>query len=317
MDRDDVMELAGLSVETATERVVEREGCDRETARELLATVSRDGTVTQAAVDDALANLSKVVATPETRVEVAKRALSDARDAAEPVSHTDAVRSRLNDFETELSNLDERVDAISSRLSSLVERAQDPEDIFALVKAMREVRSEATDTQRDADSLAVEIEEFEHNLQEPNEWATDMHADIDAAENSISDLHDVANNLSELDEQDDEAHPPRAWVDATLQHRMQPLVLADIRTELDALQQMIAAGELDYDCRDIESRLDELDALSAEVGDSLDEASEPAWEQEYGELIESFTQSIKDCEAPIDWVQLQEILRRHRSRIAD
>lgn len=315
---DDALELVGLSVATATERVVERENCDRETIREILATVSEDGTITQEAVDDALADLSKVVATPETRIEVARRALPDARDAAAPIAHADAVRSRLNDFETQLSLLDERVDALGSRLSSLVERAQNPDDLYALARAIREVRSGATDVQRDADSLAVEIEGFERNLRNPSEWAKKLSEDVDAAEHSITELLEVANNLSEIDaEGDSEVEPPRAWADATLQQRMQPLVLADIRTELDALKQIQAVEGMDDVCKDIESRLTELEALCDEVGHILDDASEPAWEQDYGETIESFTRTVEECEVPINWAQVQEKLQRHRNRITN
>lgn len=318
MHRDDAMELVGLSIETATERVVERENCDRETAHEILATVSDDGTVTLEALDATLADISKVVATPETRVEVARGALSDARDAAEPVATTDAVRSRLNAFESQLSMLDDRVDTLGSRLSSLVERAQNPADIFALARAIQEVRSRATEAQRDADSLTVEIGEFERNLRNPNEWAEELREDVDAAETSIRELLAVANNLSDTDtEADIECETPRAWADATLQQRMQPLVLADIRTELDALQQMKAVEGTDTVCEDIESRLTELESLCADIKHILVAVSEPAWEQAYGEAIESFTQTVEERKVPINWAQVQERLQRHRSRIAD
>ncbi|WP_435365112.1 hypothetical protein [Haloarchaeobius sp. DYHT-AS-18] len=65
-------DLAGLSVEDAAEVVLDRdESRDRDDVERTLQLVADDGVVTCEAVDDALGRVSKVVATPETRVELA------------------------------------------------------------------------------------------------------------------------------------------------------------------------------------------------------------------------------------------------------
>lgn len=312
---DAAMELLGCSLATATDRVVERADCDRKTVRERLATVSEDGTVTQAAIDDTLAALSKVVATPETRVEVAENALSDARDAATPVATADAVRSQLTAFENELSALTERVETVGSRLSSLVDRAQDPDDAYALAQAIRDVRSSAIALQRDADSLLVEIEQFERKLDNPSTWADKLHEDLDAAEDSIAELLETADRLCESEDHSWEADPALLWAEARLQHQIQRLLLADINTERDALEQLAVADGTDDAGNEIESRITELREQIATVEKRLDEAAAPSWRQEYGETITSVTQTVETFEPPINWETVQETLERHRKQL--
>ena len=160
---DEPAELMGRPVEAVVERVVANRDSDPETVRKILTEISEEETVTREAIDEQLADLSKVVATPETRVEVTRRALTDAREAAAIIANTNTVRSRLETFEAELTALDERVEELGSRLSSLVTRAQAPDDLYEIAREIQELRAEAIDAQRDADSLATEIEEFEQS----------------------------------------------------------------------------------------------------------------------------------------------------------
>lgn len=318
MDEDDAPGLVGLPVETATQRVVETEGHDSRRVREQLTEISEDGTITRAAVEDALADLSKVVATPETRIEIARRALSDAREAATPVSDTDHIASRLREFEATLSALEERVDALGTRLSSLVEQSRDPDDLYAVAESIKELRAGALDAQRGADSLAVEIEEFERTLRRPDEWADELHEDIDAAEQSMEELLDAADSLSDAaNDSADGGNPARRWADLSVQQRTQRLVVDDIGAERDALEQMAAHAGIDDVGDGIETRLDELDALCAEVGHRLDEVSEPSWRHAHDETIRSFARTVAEFEPPIDWERLQAEVETYHQRIAD
>jgi chromosome segregation ATPase len=311
-------ELVGRSIEAATERVLASADRDPETVRETLAEISEGGTVTRAAIDEALADLSKVVATPETRVEVAQTALADAREAAEPVRDTDVVRSRLNGFETELSTLDERVDALGSRLSSLVERAQDPEDTHAIALAIREIRAEATDAQRDADALAVDIEAFERELRDPDRWADELREDIDAIAESVAEPLEVANDVSDADDDGLEGTDPALrWADAALQNRMQKLFIEDVRAEIDAARQAARHAGIDDPCAGLGSRLDELETRRADVGRRLKEVADPAWSRNHRETIESFARTLQSFDPPVNWTELQDELESHRERLGD
>ena len=61
---NDTVERMDRSIEAATERVVASVDDDPETVREALSEISEEGAITQTSIDQALAHLSKVVATP-------------------------------------------------------------------------------------------------------------------------------------------------------------------------------------------------------------------------------------------------------------
>jgi prefoldin subunit 5 len=312
---DDTTESVGLPVETVAEAVSEDDDRDPEAVRETLAEISEDGTVTRTAIDEALADLSKVVATPETRVEITRRTLAAAREAAPPVAEADAVSSRLDDFETELSAIEARVDALGSRLSALVERAQDPDDPHAIGEAIREVRSEATDAQRAADSLAAEIEDFERMLRNPDRWADELHADIDAIEESIRELQEVATGVSDNEAGEFEREPALVWADATLQSRTQKLFIEDVRAELEALRRAALDRATGEPSEGLESRLDDVAALRSDVRRRLEEAAESTWKQKHGEVIESFARTLENLDSPVDWAEVQAELEQHRGQL--
>jgi chromosome segregation ATPase len=251
-------------------------------------------------------------------VEIAGKALANAREAAEPVEDADMVRSRLNEFESELTTLNERVDALGAQLSSLVERAQAPDDLYATGRAIQEIRSEALDVQRGADSLTGEIEAFEHKLHDPDRWAEELGEDIDAIETSVEELLEVAINLSDdRDDGTEGADLALTWVDATLQNRMQKLFIEDVRAELDALRQIALYEETDGSVDRISRRLDDLESLRTDVGRRLDEASEPSWRRNHGGTIESFAGTLEDFEPPVNWTKLRERLESYREEFAD
>jgi chromosome segregation ATPase len=313
----DASELMGYSTAAAADRVVADGNRDPRAVRKALSEISEEGAVTQEAIDDALADLSKVVATPETRVEVARAALADAREAAAALRDTETVRSRLDGFETEISVLEERVDALGSRLTSLVERAQDPEDLYAIGSAIREMRSGAVGAQRDADALAAEIEAFERQLRDPDRWADELHDDIDAIEESIREPLAVATELSGGGGGESEGDPEMVWADATLRNRMQKLYIEDVRAEVDAVRKVALDRGIDDPYDDFGARLDELESLRAEVGRRLDEVSESAWSREHGGTIASFARTLEGFETPVDWSEVQACLESHRERLAD
>ena len=306
---NDTVERMDRSMEAATERVVASVDDDSETGREALSEISEEGAITRTSIDQALAHLSKVVATPETRVEIAQRALRDAREAAAPIEGADTVRSRLNEFESRLTTLNERVDALGSQLSSLVDRAQAPDDLYAIGRAIREIRSQALDIQRGADGLVGEIEAFERKLRNPDRWAEELGEDIDAIETSISELREVAIDLSDArDDGGEGTDLASRWVDAALQNRMQKLFIEDVRVELGALRQMTLDQEIDSFGDRISRRLEELESVRTDVSRRLGEVSEPSWRQNHDETIESFTQTLEDFDPPVDWTKLQERL---------
>jgi len=308
--------LLGLPVEEATERVVAGTDRDPETVRETLAGISEEGTLTRRALEDALAELSKVVATPETRVEVARNALADAREAAAPVADTEVVRSRLAAFEADLSALEERVDALGPQLSERIERADEPGDLYATARSIRRLRAEATGAQNAVDALAADVRSFERRLTDPEQWADKLHGDVDALEESLEELLAAADRLLDAGaDGSEDVQPALAWADATLQHGVRELLVADVRAELDVLEKLVEERGSDDPSDGVRARLRELEALRVEVSRRLDDAFETSWNRRYGETVASFDRTLAEFDPPVNWATLEEELERHRERL--
>jgi len=308
--------LVGLSVGRAAEEVAPTVEEDPEMVREILRGISDGDTVTRAALDDALADVSKVVATPETRVEVAGDALAEARETGAPVADTDVVHSRLAAFEADLSALEERVEALGPRLSGVIDRAGDSGDLYTVAKSIRQLRTEATDAQNAVDKLATEIREFTRRLRDPGVWADTLQEDIDTIEESFDELLAAVDRLLEAEaDRTENVNPALAWADATLQYRVRELSVNDIQTELEALEKLVAENGGDIPDDEIRNRLRQLEALQTAVADGLDEAFDPSWDSHYSETVASFDRTLAEFEPPVPWAEVQHELERHRKRL--
>lgn len=310
--------LLGLSVERATEQVAPTVADDAETVRKTLLGISDDGTVTRAAVEDALAEVSKVVATPETRIEVAERALSDARETAAPVGDTDLVGSRLEAFEAELSALEERVEALGTRLSGVVERAGDSGELYVVARSIRQLRADATDAQNAADALATEVREFKRRLEDPGVWAEELQEDVDALEGSFEELQTVVDTLRDAESNGaEDGNPALAWADAALQYRVRELLVKDVEAELEVVEKLADRNGDDDPGDGVRRRLRELETLQTDVDNGLNEAFDAAWDRHYGETVAWFNRTLEEFEPPVPWGELQDELERHRERLQD
>jgi chromosome segregation ATPase len=313
--------IVGLALPEAVDAVAARDEVpDRETIRRTLETVAEDGAVTQPGIDAALGQLSKVVSTPETRAEFAAMELDEARSAAEPVADLDAVRSRLDAFEERLEAVEERVDALGTWLQRLVERADDPDDVFELAVGIRRLTEDANEVHRAADELTLDLESFQRWLDEPSVRYDELAEDVDALESALDDLDGVADEVAAAVERDadDEIVPGVTWVDATMRGRALDLLLADLRAELDDLRRWDRRVDATHDRADeIAARLDALDEQLAAATGRLDDCARPAWRDRHGDRLAALDSALETFEPPVVWGDVQGELETHLAVVAE
>jgi hypothetical protein len=331
-------DVAGLPVEDAVDAVVARDdGNDRDRGevRAALETVAEDGVVAWDGVDEALAHVSKVVATPETRVELAARGLSDAREAASPVADLDAVDSRLTAFEARLAAVESRTADLGADLQTLVARPgeADPDaDLYATARGIRRLTANANEAQRAADELGVDVEEFEEWLADPDVRYEEFEGDVDAVERSVDELTAAVDRLeADLAEGadgdgtgdgegagDEEGNTPAdaaaTWFDLTLRSRVIGLLLADVRAELADLRTWADRENLDHGERldAFDARLADLDDRVAAAGDRLADLARPDWRARFDDRLDAFGSALDGVEPPVDWGEVQATLEEHR-----
>lgn len=297
-DRGD---LAGLSLDAAVDAVVSGAAdADREQVRATLERVAADGVVSREAAADALAHAAKVVATPETRTELAAIELEEAREAAAGVDDLPAVQSRLAAFEDRLAAVDERTEAVGGALQD----APDPTDGADLYEAARELRrvtDAATDAQRAADELQVDLEGFQRWLADPGIRYDDLETEVEELVDAVEGLADVAEKPAAPDEDVDAVR-----LDAALRQRALALLVADVRAELADLRAIDDRRGADPGGRpgDLAARLDDLDAELEAVREVL-----PGAERD---PVRRFEAALADVDPPVNWGVVRDELAEAR-----
>ncbi|GAB3665547.1 halo transducer protein [Halopiger thermotolerans] len=302
-------DLDGLSLEAAVD-AVDDESADDGAVRETLAVVADDGVVRRAAVDDALANASKVVTTAETRAELAATAMDDARDAAAGVSEMDVVATRLEEFASRLETVEDRAAGLGERLQSILDRKGDG-DLYDLAREIRGMTAAATEVQRAADDLQFELESFEAWLEDPDRRVAELTDDVDALEQSLDDLEGVVDGLAAEADLEDGDDPAVAWAQASIQHCVAELMLADLRAELATLREWADREDADRPSG-VGPRLDDLAARHDATGERLAERAEPAWRERFGDQVAALEEAFGELEPPVAWDAVESVVEEHR-----
>lgn len=301
--------IVGLSKAEATDVLVaEDDSRDPETVSAVLSHVVEDGSVTRDAVDEAFTDTAMILSTAETRVELAQIALEDAKETATSVPDLPAVDTRLSTFESAVTAVETEVADVGATLQELSKWEQNSFSVYELVLGLREVASAAQTITRVADDTQLDLEECDKWLTNHSSRMRELNGDVDIIEQSLEDIEGTANELS-----GESASSVEAWFDTTLRQRVLPLLIADMRTELDDIRTM--ASELGDDpngIAEIAEHLDELEARSNAVESELDTAAASSWKDEYGDQIETFQQALDEFEVPVSWGAVQAEQERVR-----
>jgi DNA repair ATPase RecN len=308
--------LDGLSLDAAVDAVVARTDDDPDAVRATLERVTEDGVVRRGAVDDALAHVSKVVSTPETRVENAGMLIDDAREVADAVDHLDSVAERLDDFEDRHAAVASRVDGLGDRLQSVVALADDPDAIYETVVEIRQLTAAANSAQHTADELGVDAEELTAWVRTPDRRLDALDTDADAVASFVD---GVAETLDALAAGDVDADPATLRFDAALRHRVSRLLLDDLQAEIDDLHAWPEPGPDDAhgavdadDLAALDDRLATLEDRRQSLADRLDEHTGTGWRDRYGDRLADFEAALADHAPPVDWGAVEALLGEYR-----
>ncbi|GAB3706520.1 halo transducer protein [Halorubrum pallidum] len=306
---DERADLDGLSVGRAADIIADDEERVSE-MRETLAILAQDGTIRRSAVDDAVANASMVVTTAETRVELAAGKLDSARKTAVPVSDLDLVSARITSFEERLHAIEDRADTLGEAIQEILSMKTDG-DLYEIARRIRRVTNAATETQRAADDLQLELESFEGWLTNADRRADELVDDVEAVAESINELDTVAEALAGADG-DSESEKAQTWIAAMIRHRVVSLMIVDLRAESAALRRW-AERESSRPPSAIEPRLDEIETSHEAVGERLTAHANPKWTAQYGDQLTALDEALDSMEPPVAWDEVEAITTEHRS----
>ncbi|SEH59118.1 hypothetical protein SAMN05192561_11026 [Halopenitus malekzadehii] len=190
LDHDPTVESVATAVAAGTDR-------DPAAVRRDLDPVSDDGVLTHDAVDATVSDVSQILATAETRVDLATRAVDDVRAAAEPMSDLGTVRGRFRTLEHRLAALQRRTAELGETVGTARDRLGTPVEIHRSAVDLREAAADAQRVVRVADDLATDVDAFASWLGSPAERTEALAADVEALEKSLQELSTVVEGLEE------------------------------------------------------------------------------------------------------------------------
>ena len=284
------------SVEMPVDDVVEAIGdCDPNATREALDPITDDGAVTREAVEAAVSDTSKLLATAETRVELARHACEDAVDAADPVDDLDVVGVRLDGFAERLSAVESRAADLRPDLTVPADLSERPRAAYELATELRAVATAAQGVATTADDLSFDIDEFRSWLQRPTRRHEEFGEDIDLVRNSAEELAEAV-----TDWPSDAVDPAARWADATMRARVLSLLVSDLRAELRDLR-VLAERDGTEVPSDVPQRLAGIESRVAEIESELELRSESAWRERFRDDLASLDDSLAAFDHPVEW----------------
>lgn len=301
--------LVGQPVEDVIEAVVDSEGdCNPATVRETLDPVTDDGVVTREAVETAVSDTSKIVATAETRTELAGIAYEDATAAATTVDDLSIVAAQLNRYTDRLEAVEARTVNLADDLQTPVEQLDDPNAVYELAAQLRDVATAAQGVIRTADELSQDLEDFEVWLTDPERRYDEFAADIDLIEESVADLTPAADALST-----DDRKPAADWADAIMRVRVMDLLVADLGAELAELRAWADREDGKFHAG-LTERVADIERKTTELSDTLAERAEPEWHDRFDDTLSTFEAELDGFVPPVEWNRVQETLEERREQ---
>lgn len=288
--------------------VADRTSEDPESVRTWLDPFTDDGTVTPEAIEATVTDVSQILATAETRVDLATRTVKDASNAAADVPDLEIVRVRQNAFEERLADLRSDVEGLGGELSAAATDLNSPVDVYEAAVDLHEITTEAQRVVRVAHDLETETEAFEAWLGSANRRHDALVDDIEAAEESVASVAETADALRATDDPD-----PERWFDAAVQTRTLDVVVADLRAEAAGLREWAEREGKSFP-DDVETRIGSVREEAATNAKAL--ADRPDWDARFDEQLDEVDAALSAVEPPVAWARVDEEIREAHEGIA-
>ncbi|KOX96913.1 hypothetical protein [Halorubrum tropicale] len=298
-----------VSVDVLVDEVSDRVDADPESIRRRLDPVTDDGTVTAAAFESTVTDVSQILATAETRVDLATRAHEDATAAAADAPDLDVVEVRRRAFGARLDDLRAEVEALADDLGAARADPESPMDVYRAAVELHEVTTGAQDVVRVAHDLETELEAFEAWLSSANRRHDGLVDEVEAAEESAESLAETVGALRAAEEPD-----PERRFEAGVQARVLDLVVADLRAEAEDLRAWAERDGVAFP-DDVDARLDELEAEVAAHGAALADGADR--DDRFGERLDALDAELAAIEPPVAWARVDETVAEARSALSD
>ena len=295
-------------IDEVVDAVADRTDEEPESIRTWLDPLTDDGRVSPAAIESSVTDVAQVLATAETRVDLATRTHDEATEAAAAAPNLDVVGVRRRAFGERLDDLRADVEALGDELRSARSGLDSPVAVYRAAVDLHEITTDAQDIVRVAHDLETELEAFEAWLSSANRRHDALVDEVEAAEESAESVGDAVAALREADEPD-----PQRRFDAAVQTRVLDPVVADLRAEADDLRAWAERDGVDFP-DGVDERIDDLAAAVDDSAAALAEA--PAWDDRFAERLDALDAELEAVEPPVAWARVDETVAEARTALS-
>jgi hypothetical protein len=299
------METAESDDLTVTDMIEAVDEPDPSVVRDALEPVTEGEVVTREAIETTVSDTSKLLATAETRIELAGDAYEAAAEVADPVADVPSVRRRLETFRERLSTVESFTPELRPGLSVPDDIRRRPEAVYDLAVEIRDVVATAQEAIETADDLSFDAEQFESWVDNPDRRYDVFEEDVEMVVESVADLDAAADAVTDADD------PAVQWADATMRAQVLSLLVADLRAERRDLH--VVAERTGDPIRNglgdaLEPAADRLEGVKS----ALATRATPAWRDRFGADVEALEGALAPLDPPIEWGTVNRILAEHR-----
>ena len=296
-----------VALDELVDRIADQTDEDPKSIRTFLDPFVDDRAITADAIEATITDVSQILATAETRVDLATRTRAEVRESVAAAPDLSIIRTRDSAFGERLADLQADVDDLGSDLTAVRSDMNSPADVYRAGVGLHEVTTDAQRIVRVAHDLETELEAFDAWLSSANRRHEALVDELEAAESSASSVAETVTALQSADSPDSER-----WFDATVQTHVLDVVIADLHAEAAGLREWAAREETSFP-DDVEPRIKSLRDETAASGAAL--ADRPDWDSLFDERVETLEAALEDLEPPIAWAQVNEHVAEARAAI--
>lgn len=287
---------AALALSDLVDRVAEETGEDPSSIRTFLDPFVDDGAITDDAIEATVTDVAQVLATAETRVDLATRTRADVREAVTAAPDLAIVGARDRAFTDRLADLRDDVDELGTTLTSVRTGMDSPVAVYRAGVDLHELTTEAQRIVRVAHDLETELDAFEAWLSSAPRRHDALVDEVDAAESSAASVAEAVETLQTAADPD-----PERWFDAAVQTLVLGVVVDDLRTETADLREWAEREEKPFPA-DVDDRIESLRDETTACASALEDR--PNWEATYDTRLETLETELASVDPPVAWAQV-------------
>ena len=303
----DISSSVNLALSDFVDEVAERTGEDPSAVRTYVDPFVDEGVITDEAIEQSVTDVAQILATAETRVDLATRKRAEVRTAVTAAPDLAIVGVRDRAFRDRLADLRADVEDLGRTLTSVRTGIDSPVAVYQAGADLHDLTTDAQRIVRVSHDLETELGAFEAWLSSAPRRHDAIVDEIDAAESSAAAVTESIDTLLTSNQ-----HDAERWFDARVQTLVLGVVIDDLRAEMADLREWAAREQRSFPTK-VEERIESLGEVAAACARDLEES--PREETAHDDRLEKLRKQLAEVDPPVAWARVDAQVAAAREAI--